>query len=173
VQKKDLFIVEGKSAASTIEQALKPSTQVVLALQGKLINAQKASVAKVLKNIQCQKLFKTLGCGIKDVCNPENLKFKRIVILTDPDVDGIHARALLLVLFDLYLNPLIKANRVFVVIPPLFRVSSEDRQPQYFWNESALPVNSNQITRFKGVAQFSISECVELLLSEQNFKLIN
>ena len=98
VQKKDLFIVEGKSAASTIEQALKPSTQVVLALQGKLINAQKASVAKVLKNIQCQKLFKTLGCGTQNNCHPESLNYKRIIILTDPDVDGAHARALLLIL---------------------------------------------------------------------------
>jgi DNA gyrase/topoisomerase IV subunit B len=170
--KKELFIVEGKSAASTIRQAFRSSTQAVLPLQGKLINAQKASSAKVLKNIQCQKLFEALACGIKDACNPSNLNYKRIVILTDPDVDGAHARALLLILIDLYLNPLIKAGLVFVVTPPLFRVRHENGEIRYFWHEADIKNETGEITRFKGIAQFSKLECVDLFLSESNIKQV-
>lgn len=170
--KKTLFIVEGKSAASTLQQALNPNTQAVLALQGKLINVQKSSSSKVLNNVQCQKLFKVLACGIKEHCNAEQLDFQQIVILTDPDVDGIHARALLLMLFDLYLKPLIAAGVVFVVIPPLFRVMQKKDQPVYFWSRPEMTAEDTELTRFKGIAQFSKKECGDLFLSGNYLKRV-
>lgn len=100
---KELFIVEGESAASTVRQAMLKTSQSVIAIQGKLLNAEKATPDAVLANQQCQKIFQSLACGIGDNCKPDYLVFSRVLILTDPDVDGAHARALLLILFDRYL----------------------------------------------------------------------
>jgi DNA gyrase/topoisomerase IV subunit B len=167
---KELFIVEGKSAASTVQQAMHKPTQSVLALQGKLINAAKASPTKVLANKECQKLFKSLACGIGDNCNPNFLAFAHIIILSDPDADGAHVRSLLLTLFDYYLRELIDSGRVYAIIPPLFRVTGMDQESsQYAWNKADLDAllkhhNDAVITRFKGIAQFSSAECSQLLL---------
>ncbi len=120
---KELFIVEGESAASSIRQAMHKPTQSVLASQGKLINVKKASPSKILLNPTCQKIFKALDCGIEKNCNPNALAFSHVVILTDPDVDGAHARLLMLNFFKHYLKPIIDVGVVSVIIPPLFRLT--------------------------------------------------
>lgn len=179
---KELFIVEGESAASTIRQAMHKQSQSVHALQGKLINAAKAVPDKVLANQACQKLFQSLACGIGNDCNPNRLNFSHILILMDPDADGAHARVLVLTLFDLYLRPLIDSGLVSVIIPPLFRLSgSQSSQHQYAWDEQQRMQLSNvmnhydkiEITRFKGVAQFSAAECTRLLLNPDTRKQMN
>ena len=176
---KELFIVEGESAASSVRQAMNKSTQSVLASQGKLINVEKASTTKVLANQACQKIFQALDCGIKENCNSHSLQFSRILILTDPDVDGVHARVLLLKLFHHYLNPLIESEVVSVIIPPLFRiVESYSSKPCYAWDEKqrgqfTRDLESCETTRIKGVAQFSMAECSHLLLHPDTRKQIN
>ncbi len=176
---KELFIVEGKSAASTVQQAMHKPSQSVLALQGKLINADKTSEAKILANVFCQKLFHALDCGIQADCQPDNLPFSRILILTDPDIDGIHARMLLLTLFEHYLSPLIDANLVSIILPPHFRIrDTQSSQTHYAWDEPqrmALiePLTKPEITRFKGVAQFSAAECRKLLLEPKTRRQVN
>ncbi len=183
---RELFLVEGKSAASTIRQAMNRQTQDVFALQGKVINVHTATQAKVESNSICSALFALLGCGIKESCEPSLLRYLRVVLLTDPDVDGAHARALLAGLFSRFLAPLVQDQRVLAVIPPLWRVAlSNQSQPEYAWtNEeleqlrggSAVSVPesegasieaqtlSAQTTRFRGVAQFTGEECVRLML---------
>lgn len=171
---KELFIVEGESAASTLQQALDKPTQSVLAVQGKLLNTAKASSEKVLANEACQKIFRSLECGIGDDCEPALMKFSRVFILTDPDVDGAHARILLITLFDRYLRALVDSGLVYVIIPPIFRISIGNQQEicLYAWNEQEradhldkMAANSHSmITRFKGVAQFSPEECSRLFL---------
>ncbi len=179
---KELFIVEGESAASTVRQAMHKTNQNVLASQGKLINVEKATHTKVLANPACKKIFQSLDCGIKEQCIPSNLAFSRILILTDPDADGAHARVLLLKLFHYYLRPLIDANLVSVILSPLFRVdNSQSSTSQYTWDEQQknqlLNIASNltdiNITRFKGIAQFSLTECQQLLLHPDTRKQIN
>ncbi len=178
---KELFIVEGKSAASTIRQAMHKPTQDVFACQGKLINVEKASFAKVLANPSCQKIFQTLACGIKKDCKPDKLVFSQILILTDPDLDGTHARLLLLKLFQHYLNPLIEAGLVSIIIPPLFRIAElHSTHYQYAWDEqqrllllkNMADSDNIEITRFKGVAQFSKIECHKFLLDSNSRKQI-
>ncbi len=179
---KELFIVEGESAASTIRQAMHLPSQSVLASQGKLINVEKASHTKVLANPTCQKIFQSLGCGIKAECIPNNLTFSRILILTDPDVDGTHARVLLLNLFYHYFRPLVDSGLVSVILPPLFRIiDSQSSNHQYTWDEHQQSLLHNSmtnstninITRFKGIAQFSMTECQQLLLHPNTRKQIN
>ncbi len=179
---KELFIVEGKSAESTIRQAMHKPTQDVLACQGKLINVEKAAFAKVLANPSCQKIFQTLACGIKRECKPDKLVFSQILILTDPDIDGAHARLLLLKLFQHYFNPLIEAGLVSIIIPPQFRIAElNSTHYQYAWDEQQrlqllkdkIDSDNIEITRFKGVAQFSKIECNQLLLDINTRKQIN
>ncbi len=179
---KELFVVEGESAASTIRQAMHKQNQSVHALQGKLINAAKAAPAKVLSNQVCQKLFQSLACGVRDDCDPNRLNFSNILILMDPDADGAHARVLVLTLFDLYLRPLMDSGLVSVIIPPLFRLTElQTLQHQYAWNEQQRMQLSSamnhygevEITRFKGVAQFSAAECTRLLLNPDTRKQMN
>ena len=123
---KELFIVEGESAASTIQQAMHKPSQSVLAIQGKLINAEKATPAKVLSNQTCQKIFQSLACGINNDCNPNHLNFSRILLLMDPDIDGTHTRVLLLTLFEHYMRPLLDSGLVSIINPPLFRIAALD-----------------------------------------------
>lgn len=179
---KELFIVEGESAASSVRQAMHKPSQSVLASQGKLINVEKVTSTKVLANQTCQKIFQSLGCGIKKNCKPKNLLFSRVLILTDPDVDGAHARILLLKLFHQYLRPLIDSGVVAVILPPLFRiVNSQTSNHQYAWDErQQVQLLNNMansegidITRFKGVAQFSAVECKQFLLQPDTRKQIN
>ncbi len=181
---KELFLVEGVSAASTLQQAMHKPSQSVLAVQGKLINVEKASPKKVLANQTCQKIFQALNCGIKKECDPKQLSFSRILILTDPDIDGVHARVLLLALFNHYLKALIDSNYVSVIIPPLYRITyidSTSTKTQYAWNEQQRiqlldktpKLKTAEITRYKGVAQFSGEECKQLLLHPETRKQIN
>ena len=179
---KELFIVEGKSAESSIRQAMHKPTQNVLACQGKLINVEKAAFAKVLANPSCQKIFQALACGIKAECKPGKLMFSQILILTDPDFDGAQARLLLLKLFQHYLNPLIEAGLVSIIIPPLFRIAKLDSTHyQYAWDEKQrlqllkdkTDSDNIEIIRFKGVAQFSKIECNNLLLDTNTRKQID
>jgi DNA gyrase/topoisomerase IV subunit B len=179
---KELFIVEGESAASSVRQAMHKPSQSVLACQGKLINVEKATSTKVLANQTCQKIFQSLGCGIQKDCNARNLLFTRVLILTGPGADGVHARLLLLRLFQCYLRPLINAGAISVILPPLFRlVETRTSNHQYAWDEQQrIQLLNNManpdvcdITRFKGVAQFSETECRQLLLHSDTRKQID
>ncbi len=179
---KELFIVEGKSAASSIRQAMHKPSQSVVAIQGKLINAAKATPAKVMANQPCQKILETLACGIKNNCDSRQLIYSRILILMDPDIDGIHARLLLLTFFEHYLKPLIDSGLVSVIIPPLLRIAEPQAvQYQYAWSEQEYTQLLNQkatqnnieITRFKSVTQFSAAECIQLLLHPDSRKQID
>jgi DNA gyrase subunit B len=179
---KELFIVEGESAASTVRQAMDKQSQCVLAVQGKFINVTKASSAKVIANLECQKIFQSLACGFGDECDPNKLQFSRILILADSDVDGAHSRALLLSFFDRYLRPLVDTGLVSVILPPLFRIVGKHLEHKlYAWDEQEREhlvdkkgLNKGvEITRFKGVAQFTSIECAQLFLQPETRKQVN
>ncbi|MEM7082778.1 MAG: toprim domain-containing protein [Pseudomonadota bacterium] len=165
---KELFLVEGKSAASTLNQVRNRAQQEIFALQGKLLNVRHASLETIEANALCVQLIERLGCGIAEQCQPEKLRADRVVLLTDPDVDGAHARALLAIFFGKVLRPLVESGKVLAVIPPGWRgVSGSDSQ--YFWTQDELDAyrvrnRAASVMRFRGVAQFSQAECHTLLL---------
>ncbi len=180
---KELFIVEGESAASIVRQAMHKPTQSVLASQGKLINVKKVSSKKVFENQTCQKIFQSLNCDFEKKCNPDNLAFSHILILTDPDPDGVHSRLLMLNFFYHYLKPLIDTGVVSIIIPPLFRLTEQltsnrqyawdDQQRVHLLNNIHNSTNDIETSWIKGIAQFSASECSQLLLHPNTRKQIN
>lgn len=174
---KELYIVEGLSAASTLQQAINREKHSILALQGKLINVSKASDKKIMQNPICQKIFTTLGCGLSDSCDPDKLNHSNVIILTDPDMDGMHTCLLLLTLFQHYLYPLLESGLVSVIRPPMYRMTSTSQMHQYAWDDKQkqqlLSENESVIAQIKGVAQFNAAECEVLFLNPETRRLLH
>ena len=165
--KPELFVVEGKSAASAVSAALSKRHQRVHALQGKPINALRASVAKVHANKQCAALFEVLACGTQEECDLSRLAFDKVLILADPDRDGRHCALLMHWLFQSYLPALVAAHRVVEIIPPLFRIRRPGLPARYVWDPEGLPHErlavDAEVTRFRGIAQMQTTEIHQLL----------
>ncbi len=118
----ELFIVEGDSALGTAKLARSAEFQALLPIRGKILNVQKASVADMLKNAECAAIIQVLGAGSGRSFDLDSVRYGRVVIMTDADVDGAHIRTLLLTLFFRYMRPMVDAGRVFAAVPPLHRV---------------------------------------------------
>lgn len=117
----ELFIVEGDSASRAVSRLRDPTFQAVLPMQGKPMNANKATTSAIKKNQWFAALMDALGAGW-DELDLNLIRYDRIMLLFDPDADGIHCGALMLMFFDQHLRPLLEANRVSLITPPLFQV---------------------------------------------------
>ncbi|NAZ86816.1 DNA gyrase/topoisomerase IV subunit B [Kineococcus indalonis] len=118
----ELFLVEGDSALGTAMGARNSEHQALLPLRGKILNVQKASVADMLKNAECASIIQVVGAGSGRSFDLSAVRYGKIVLMTDADVDGAHIRTLLLTLFFRYMRPLVEAGRVFAAVPPLHRI---------------------------------------------------
>jgi DNA gyrase subunit B len=118
----ELFIVEGDSALGTAKLARNSEFQALLPIRGKILNVQKASVADVLKNVECASIIQVLGAGSGRTFDLDAARYGRIILMADADVDGAHIRTLLLTLLHRYMRPMLDAGRVFAAVPPLHRV---------------------------------------------------
>jgi DNA gyrase subunit B/topoisomerase-4 subunit B len=121
----ELFVVEGDSAATAVARVRDPATQAVLPMQGKPLNAARASRAKVLAHPFFGPLVAALDVGVEAQCDPRRLRYQRVLVLTDPDADGIHCGFLVLLFFHRWLRPLLDAGRVEIVRPPWGEVVAE------------------------------------------------
>ena len=122
VESSELFIVEGDSALGTAKLARSSEFQALLPIRGKILNVQKASLADMLKNAECAAIIQVIGAGSGRTFDLEAVRYGKVVLMTDADVDGAHIRTLLLTLFFRYMRPLVEAGRVFAAVPPLHRV---------------------------------------------------
>jgi DNA gyrase subunit B len=122
VARSELFIVEGDSALGTAKLARMSDFQALLPIRGKILNVQKASLTDMLNNAECASIIQVLGAGSGRTFDLESVRYGKIVLMTDADVDGAHIRTLLLTLFFRYMRPLVEAGRVFAAVPPLHRV---------------------------------------------------
>jgi len=122
VSRSELFIVEGDSALGTAKLARSSEFQALLPIRGKILNVQKASLADMLKNAECASIIQVIGAGSGRSFDLDAVRYGKIVLMTDADVDGAHIRTLLLTLFFRYMRPLVEAGRVFAAVPPLHRV---------------------------------------------------
>ncbi|WP_313131354.1 DNA gyrase/topoisomerase IV subunit B [Anaerocolumna sp.] len=177
----EVYIVEGDSAGGTVKTARNRKTQAVLPLRGKILNVEKASLEKILVNNEIKSMIASFGCGIGDDFDITKLRFDKIIILTDADVDGAHISTLLLTFFYRFMPELILEGKIYRGLPPLYKVDYEysnkgkkKRESRYLFDDFELDkFRKNQdnkiiaLQRYKGLGEMDANQLWETTLNPE------
>ena len=180
-QKCEIFLVEGDSAGGTAKQGRDRHFQAILPLRGKILNVEKAMQHKVFENEEIKNMFKALGVSIgtdddERALNLENLRYHKVVVMTDADIDGSHIATLLLTFFFRFLKPLIEQGYVYIATPPLYLLK-KGKEKRYCWEESQRDVIIEEmkagkdvnviIQRYKGLGEMNASQLWDTTLNPE------
>ena len=174
----ELFVVEGDSAGTTAKLGRDSYYQAILPLKGKVLNVERAKIEHIYDNDEISSLITAIGAGFDDTFDIEKIKYHKIIIMTDADVDGDHIKILLLTLFYRYMQPLITAGHIYVACPPLYRVfnnkksyyAADDKDLQA--KIKLLGTSKYTIQRFKGLGEMNAEQLSDTTMSPKNRVLI-
>jgi DNA gyrase subunit B len=178
INRSELFLVEGDSALGSARMARVSEYQALLPLRGKILNVQKASLADTLRNVEIASIVQVLGAGSGRTFDLSTMRYGRVILMADADVDGSHIRTLLITLFARYMRPVIEDGRLFAAMPPLHKITTKGRNPETHFTFSqremetklaALERAGKQVVtpvpRFKGLGEMDAEELWETTMN--------
>ena len=182
IKDSEIFIVEGDSAGGSAKQARNREFQAILPLRGKILNVYNVGLSKIADNNEIQNLIQSLGCGIGKNFEISKLRYEKIILMTDADVDGSHIATLLITFFYKYMKSLIDENKLYLAMPPLFKIYNKnksfyayDEKEKDKLIEKEFKSDNYNITRFKGLGEMPADQLKETTMdqSKRNLILIN
>jgi len=177
----ELFIVEGESAGGTARKGRDRLHQAILPLRGKPLNTDNVTMERMLKNEEFSTIISTIGAGVGQNFDIDESKYGKIIIMTDADTDGAHIQTLLLTFFYHYMRPLVNKGKIFVAVPPLYRVYKEVNKTivyEYAWDDRGLEKAKKnigagyKISRYKGLGEMDADQLWETTMNPRTRQLV-